>query len=56
MAGQKKRTRFWKGFRLLLSFESELLWWTHAQTCENVLLQSATEWTVSMHTLHTENF
>ena len=56
MAGPKnnrtEQRRFWKGFGLLLSFESEHLWWTHAQTCDNVRVQSAGEWTASKHTLH----
>ena len=25
---------------------------THAQSCDNVRVQSATEWTASVHTLH----
>ena len=25
---------------------------THAQTCDNVRVQSATQWTASVHTLH----
>ena len=27
-------------------------YFTHAQTCDNVRLQSATQWTASVHTLH----
>ena len=27
-------------------------YFTHVQTCDNVLVQSATEWTASVHTLH----
>ena len=27
-------------------------YFTHAQTCDNVRVQSATQWTASVHTLH----
>ena len=27
-------------------------YFTHAQSCDNVRVQSATEWTASVHTLH----
>ena len=29
-----------------------LTYFTHAQTCDNVRVQSATQWTASVHTLH----
>ena len=42
-------------FTVLRSGLLRYILYTHAQTCDNVRFQSATQWTASVHTLHMPN-
>ena len=43
--------RIFADFKMLYGMDCFGTYFTHAQSCDNVRVQSATEWTASVHTL-----